>query len=140
FNNFKLSEILNYLNPEEELAKGILQGDLAVVEPFGKSGILADFSVRELEMLKVDMGVLSVDAKTTQENRYDFDVSLKEGDVDLDLDGNYIAETEGGTVDLALAINEVKMQALEGFSLGEIKDADGSLNGRFTVKGSTKDP
>lgn len=140
FNNFKLSEILNYLNPEEELAKGILQGDLAVVEPFGKSGILADFSVRELEMLKVDMGVLSVDAKTTQENRYDFDVSLKEGDVDLDLDGNYIAETEGGTVDLALAINEVKMQALESFSLGEIKDADGSLNGRFTVKGSTKDP
>src|SRR5690606_9897390 len=45
FQNLKLSEILNYLNPEEELAKGHLNGNLSIVEPFGKMGILADLLI-----------------------------------------------------------------------------------------------
>ncbi len=140
FENFKLSEILNYLNPKEELAKGNLNGNLVVVEPFGKSGILADLSVKQLNLMNVDMGTLTVDAKSKGDNSYDFNLAVKEGEVDLDLKGDYIATENKAKLDLDLDINEFKMTALEGFSLGEIKGGNGSFSGNFNVSGSPTKP
>ncbi len=140
FENFKLSDILNYLNPEEELVQGNLNGNLVVVEPFGNTGLLADLSIEQLNLLQVDLGVLSVDAKSLGGNTYDFNMALKEGEVDLDLKGDYVASGKDAKIDLDLNINEFKMRALEGFSLGEIKDANGSFSGKFKVSGSAKKP
>lgn len=140
FENFKLSEILNYLNPEEELAKGNLNGNLVVVEPFGNLGLLADLSVKQLNLLDVDLGTLTVDAKSLGGNSYDFNMAVKEGEVDLDLTGDYVATERDAKLNLDLNINEFKMRALEGFSMGEVKDADGSFSGKFNVTGSPTKP
>lgn len=140
FQNFKLSEILNYLNPEKELAKGNLNGNLVVVEPFGNLGLLADLSIQQLSLMDVDLGTLTVDAKSLGGNSYDFNLALKEGEVDLDLKGDYVATESEAKLDLNLDINEFKMHALDGFSLGEIKDGAGSFSGEFNVSGSTKKP
>ncbi len=140
FENFKLSEILNYLNPEEELAKGNLNGNFTLVEPFGKTGILADLMISDLNIMDVDLRKLTVNAESSDGNQYDFNMSLKEGAVDLDLQGDYIASETGGSQDLELWINRFDMQALEGFSMGEIKNADGSFSGQFNVTGTAKDP
>lgn len=140
FENFKLSEILNYLNPSDELAKGNLNGNLALVEPFGNAGLLADFSVEQLNLLDVDLGILTVDAKSKGGNSYDFDLALKEGQIDLDLTGDYIATQNDAKLNLDLNINEFQMAALEGFTLGEVKNADGSFSGKFNVTGTTVEP
>lgn len=140
FQNFKLSEILNYLNPEEELAKGNLNGNLTLVEPYGKTGLLADLMIQNLEMLDVDLGKLTINAESAGGDRYDFKMAMKEGEVDLDLKGDYIASETEGRQDLDLVINKINMHALEGFSLGEIKNTDGSFSGKFNVTGTTKDP
>ena len=140
FQNFKLSEILNYLNPEEELAKGNLNGNLALVEPYGSTGLIADLTITQLNMLDVDLGTLSAKANTNGANQYSFNASVKEGEIDLDLNGEYYASPTEGRQDLDLVINDFKMHALEGFSLGEIKDTEGSFSGKFKVTGTTKDP
>lgn len=140
FENFKLSEVLNYLNPEKKLAKGNLNGNLVVVEPFGNSGLLADLSIEQLNLLDVDLGILSMDAKHLGGNSYDFDLALKEGEVDLDLTGDYIATASEAKLNLDLDINQFNMQALEGFSLGEIKNGSGSFSGKFNVTGSPTKP
>lgn len=140
FQNFKLSEILNYLNPEEELFTGNLNGNLVFVEPFGDVGLLADLSITEFEVLDVNLGVLTVDAESKGGNSYDFNLALKEGEVDLDLTGDYVAQQKEAQLNLDLNINEFKMQALEGFSLGELKDGSGSFSGKFMVSGSPTKP
>lgn len=140
FENFKLSEILNYLNPEQELAKGNLNGNLTFVNPYGSTGLLADLLVDNLSMLDVDLGKLTVNAESSGGDRYDFNLAMKEGEVDLDLKGDYIASPTEGRQNLDLVINDFKMHALEGFSLGEIKNTDGSFSGKFNVTGTTKDP
>ena len=140
FENFKLSEILNYLNPSEELAKGGLNGNLVIVEPFGNAGLLADLAIENLNLLNVDLGRLTVDAASKGGNSYDFDLTIKEGEVDLNLTGDYIATPTDAKLNLDLNINEFKMRAMEGFSLGEIKNADGSFSGKFNVTGTTVAP
>lgn len=140
FENFELSEILNYLNPEEELAKGNLNGTFALVEPYGTMGILVDMSIEKLNMLNVDLGKLTVNAESTGADRYDFQLAMKEGAIDLDLKGDYFASATEARQDLDLVINDFKMEALEGFSLGEINGANGGFSGKFTVTGTTTNP
>lgn len=140
FQNFKLSEILNFLNPEEELAKGNLNGNLALMNPYGKTGLLADLLIDNLDVLDVDLGRLTVNAESIGGDRYDFELAMKEGDVDLDLHGDYIAGEKEGKQDLELEINKFNMKALEGFSMGEIKNTDGSFSGKFSVTGTSRNP
>ncbi|MCZ4320021.1 translocation/assembly module TamB [Aequorivita viscosa] len=140
FENFKLSEILNYLNPSEELAKGNLNGSLAIVDPYGNSGLIADLAIHELNLLNVDLGKLTIDAESKGGNSYDFNLALKEGEVNLNLTGDYVATEKDTKLNLDLNIFDFKMRALEGFSLGELKNADGSFSGKFNVTGSTTAP
>ena len=140
YNNFQIDEFLNYLNPENEIAKGVLNGNLVLEAPFADTGILADMSISNLEILKTDFGKLSVDAKSLGNNKYDFKANLKGGDVDLDLKGDYYVEDNDANLNLDLAINTFKMHALNTLSLGEIKETSGSFSGDFKVMGTTSEP
>nr|WP_321221950.1 translocation/assembly module TamB domain-containing protein [uncultured Psychroserpens sp.] len=140
YKNFKISEVFNYLNPESQLATGELNGDFVLEDPFGQTGFLADLSIKNLEILKTNLGVLSLNGNSLSNNNYAFNAGLKGGDIDFDLVGDYTATSTAANLDLNLNINEFKMQALNTLSLGEIKNADGSFNGKFKVTGTTQDP
>ncbi len=140
FNNFKISEVFNYLNPEIELAKGDLNGDFILEDPLNDTGILANVTVNQLELLKTDLGKLTIDAKSLGNNTYDFNAKLKEGTIDLNLTGEYFVENKDANLNLDLALNSFKMKALNTLSLGEIKETSGSFSGNFKVTGTTKKP
>ena len=140
FNNFKISEFFNYLNPGAQLATGELNGKFILEEPFEETGIIADLSIKKLNVLKTDLGVLSMNGNSLSDNNYAFNAGLKGGDIDLDLVGDYTVTNTLANLDLNLNINAFKMKALNTLSLGAIKDADGSFNGEFKVTGTTKEP
>ncbi len=135
FQNFKLSEFLSYLNPDEKLATGRLNGDLVIEEPFGDLGLLADLFVENFSVMNVDMGRLEMDARSLSGDKYDFDLGISGGSVVLDLIGDYIASEDGADLNMELDLKELKMKALEGFSRGEIINGTGSMSGDFSLNG-----
>jgi len=140
YKNFEINEVFNYLSPEKEIAAGTLNGDFILEQPFGDTGIIANLSINELQVLKTAFGTLSLDAKSLENGKYDFNASLKEGAIDLDLKGDYFVDNNDANLNLDLLINNFKMQALNTLSLGEIKETSGSLSGNFKVTGTTSDP
>lgn len=140
FRNFNLATFLNYLNPENELAKGQLNGNLTYEDPFGKTGLLADMQINQFEIMDVDLNTLSLKGNSKGFSSYDFEMAMKGGEVDLDLTGSYVADEKSANIDMNLDLNEVKMTALEGFSLGEIKNGSGSFSGNFTLNGTVAEP
>ncbi|GAL88943.1 translocation/assembly module TamB domain-containing protein [Jejuia pallidilutea] len=140
YKNFKISEVLNYLNPKTQLGSGILNGNFILEEPFNNTGVLANLNVTQLNVMNVNLGILSADAKALGSNSYDVNTTLKEGEIDLDLKGNYTAKSAGATLDLNLDINKFNMKALTGFSQGKITETDGSFSGNFKLNGTTKAP
>ena len=140
FENFKLSEILNYLNPEEEIVKGVLEGNFVVEDLYAKTGIVADLNVKNLDLLNVDLGTMAIDAKSQGGDKYDFNLDLRDGEVTLDLAGEYVSKVEGPELDLDLNIKEFKMTALEGLSQGEIVEGSGAFSGDFHINGNIKEP
>lgn len=140
FKNFNLSGFLSYLNPDDTLASGNLNGHFILEEPFEDTGIVADLDVQSLRVMDVDLGVFKVDATSLGNDSYDFDASLKEGEVDFDFHGDYVASQSGARLDLDLDINQFNMKALTGFSKGEITETAGSFSGNFKLYGTTKEP
>ncbi len=140
FKNFKLAALLNYLNPEEQLATGQLNGNIVYEEPFGETGILADMSINQFEVLNVDLNTLTLKGSSNGFSNYDFEMALKGGEVDLDLTGTYTAAEPSAKLDMNLDINEVMMSALEGFSQGEITNGSGSFSGNFSLNGTLLEP
>ncbi len=140
FENFELSEFLSYLNPDEKLATGRLNGDFILEEPFAETGIVADLDIQDLNVMEVNMGVLNIDATSLGGNSYDFNADMSGGEIDLDLKGDYEASTAGANLDLDLNINRFNMTALTGFSQGQLTDTDGSFSGNFKLSGTTVAP
>ncbi|EGV43229.2 translocation/assembly module TamB [Bizionia argentinensis JUB59] len=140
FKNFKLSEFLNYLNPNVDLAAGNLNGDFILEDPFTDTGIVADLDISDFRMMDVDLGVVDINAKSLGGNSYDFNAHMKGGEIDLDLEGDYIASQSGADLDLNLDINKFNMTAITGFTQGEITETSGSFSGKFTLNGTTKEP
>lgn len=140
YKNFKISEIFNYLNPNKEIATGILSGQFVLENPFKDTGIIADLNINQLKLLNTNLGKLSLKGKSLGNNTYDFNAKLKEGDIDLDVTGDYFIEDEDANLNLAIKLNTFKMKALNTLSLGEIKETSGSFSGNFTVDGKTSNP
>ncbi|MDX6746381.1 translocation/assembly module TamB domain-containing protein [Polaribacter sp. PL03] len=140
YNNFQINEVFNYLNPESEITKGLLNGNFILEEPFTNTGIIADVSIKDFEVLKTNLGKLTIDAKSLGSNKYDFNAQLKEGDVNLDLKGDYFVDNNDANLNLNLIINQFKMHALNTLSLGEVKETSGSFSGDFKVTGTTSEP
>ena len=140
YKNFRISEVLNYLNPDRQIANGILNGTFILEEPFNDTGIVADLQVDKFKVLKTDLGKLSIDAKSLGGNQYDFKANLKEGDINLDLTGDYVVANNDAKLNLDIKLNEFKMKALNTLSLGELKETDGSFAGDFKVTGTVSNP
>lgn len=140
FENFRLEDFLDYFNPDETLARGRLNGNIIMEDPFGSLGLIADMEINEFNVMDVNLGTLSLDARESTAGIYDFNLAVKGEEVDLDLTGDYEADDVAAKLNLDLNLNEVKISAIEGFSEGEITNTEGSFSGDIKVTGTTAEP
>lgn len=140
FKNFKLQTFLSLLNPDESLGSGTVQGNLVLENPFDASGILADFQIDNLGILKNRLGNLSLNASSQELSNYTVDLAIKEGAVDMDLTGNYKANANGPALNLFLDLKKLETSVVAGFFTEELKNPTGFLSGQFELQGTLKKP
>jgi hypothetical protein len=139
FQNFNLAALFSYLNPEAVLASGNINGDFIIEEPFEDTGLLADLTINDFGVMDVPLGELSLDAEAVSFNKYTLDLAVT-GNANLQLTGSYLADEQGGNLDMFLDLERIPMEVVEGFSLEEINNTSGSLSGEFTVTGDPLAP
>ncbi|SEA28597.1 translocation/assembly module TamB domain-containing protein [Psychroflexus halocasei] len=140
FSNFNLSSLLAYLNPDELLMDGKVDGEIVFIDPFNKFGFTADLNINDFTALQSELGKLSLHAESQNDNTYIVDAGIKGSDVDIDFDGSYKSAIEAPSFDLDLKINKIAMQKIEKFAPDEIKNAEGHLEGEIKLKGTSQDP
>jgi len=140
FKDFRLSTLLAFLNPEDPLVKGIANGDVVVENAFDALGLLADLEIRDLEVLEIPLGKMALNAKSKTLQEYDFNLSLKEGDIDLDLVGTFLSDSVSSNLDLDLNLQAFQMSLLEKLSGGKIRDGKGIISGKIKLEGSVQKP
>ncbi|NNE77877.1 MAG: hypothetical protein HKN31_12485, partial [Pricia sp.] len=140
FDNFKLQTFLSLLNPDEALVAGLVKGRFVLVEPYGATGIVADFNIDQLEVLQTALGNLSLDASSKGLSAYDFNLAVKDGNLDLDLVGDYTAAESGAKLNLDLDLNKLELEVIEGLTEGAIVNSNGNISGNVKVRGTTTEP
>lgn len=140
FENFQLAAVLAFLNPENPLATGEMSGNFVVEAPFGNTGLIADLSIQNFTAMEVPLGDLVLNAKSLQTNAYKMDLGLSGGDIVLNLDGTYIADSTAAKLDLQLDLKELELDAIKNFTDGAITDTNGFISGNFQINGTTTEP
>ncbi|MET7030449.1 translocation/assembly module TamB domain-containing protein [Sediminicola luteus] len=140
FDQFKLQTFLSMLNPDQALVAGVLNGDFTIENPYGATGIVADFNLDQLEILEHPIGNLTLNANSKTNGRYDFDLSLKDGGADVDVKGDYAAAKTGALLNLDMDINRLDLEFIEQFSNGAMKDSHGTITGNIDISGTTVTP
>ncbi|WP_373523961.1 translocation/assembly module TamB domain-containing protein [Aquiflexum sp.] len=140
FKDFRLRTLLGFLNPGDPLVKGIANGELIVENPFDAMGLLADLEIREMEVFEIPLGKLSLEAKAKTLEEYDFNLSLKEGGIDLDLVGTFEADSVSSNLDLDLDLHVFQMSLLENLSDGVVRNGKGIISGNIKLGGSVQEP
>ncbi|WP_157943733.1 MULTISPECIES: translocation/assembly module TamB [Arenibacter] len=140
FDQFRLQTFLSLFNPDSPLASGLVNGNLILENPFGATGIVADYKINGFEIMQHPLGNLSLKATSKTSNAYDFNLALKGDGTDIDLKGDYAAAETGAKLNLDLDINRIDLKVIEDFLFGTLKDTHGYLSGKIDVSGTTTSP
>lgn len=140
FEHFNLVTVMNLLNPNESMVKGILNGQLEVDHLFTHPGMQADLTIEQFEAIELPLGTLSIKTLADQDHSYTLDLSLKEGYVDLDMGGVYTAMRDDGMLDFTIDFNQIQMEALEVLAEESISNADGYISGNAHISGMVSQP
>lgn len=140
FQNFRLATLTSLLNPDEILAGGKLNGQLVVENPFGAIGLMGDLKIDSLKAIGVTLGNLSLTAAAKSLGNYVLDLKLRDDGIDLDMNGQFIADESGGEFDVKIDLLKVEMAKIAALSQDQILDASGYLQGTISASGKTTDP
>ncbi|WP_209330731.1 translocation/assembly module TamB domain-containing protein [Lunatimonas salinarum] len=140
FNNFRLATFSRFLNPDNLIAAGFVNGSFVLENPFKAAGILAALRIDELHVFNTPLGNLELGAESIDVGAYDFEMSLKDRGVDVDLVGDYQAAEQGAQLNLALNLKELRLGVLESLFPDQISGSSGVIVGSASVSGTTVDP
>lgn len=139
FKNFGLANFLGFLNPKKTFAEGILDGKLIIKEPFKSTGLIAQLGIEQLNVMEIPLGNLTLNGKALDNQKYTFDLALKDGAIDLDANGTYQSDSTETVMDFEVALNELKLSAIEQLTDGKINDTQGNISGNFEINGPSSD-
>jgi translocation and assembly module TamB len=140
FDNFNLTTFTQFINPENPILSGIINGDFVVENPFGALGLDADLEIRDMELLEIPLGKMALLAEARTLNEYDFMLTLREGYIHADFGGSFLADSVSSNLDLNLDIQSVQASIMEKLAPEIIGDTRGFMAGNIKVEGTVAKP
>jgi hypothetical protein len=137
FDNFNLATISRFINTEEELIGGRLNGTVYLDQVLSDLGIRSDVSINDLAFREQSLGNLTAAVTSPKSSEYSVDATLQGAGNDLRVAGTY---RNGGRLDFDLEVAQLQLASAEPFSLGYLQQTDGYLTGRLGIEGSLDNP
>ncbi|MDP2889033.1 MAG: translocation/assembly module TamB domain-containing protein, partial [Bacteroidota bacterium] len=138
--NFRLDDISGIIEKDTAMLKGTVDGSVMLKRVAESYGLISDIEINNLIVKEVPIGNLSLQAERSGANKFDIDVTLSGPDNNLTVNGNFIPDGVANAINIKTEIQSLSMKTIEAFSMGQISEADGTLTGNFSVKGTTAAP
>lgn len=138
--DFRLEDVSRIIEKDTAIAQGTLNGNVLLRRVNNTYGIISDASVEELKIRKVPIGDLRLKAANPTGKKFDVDLGLNGAGNKINAKGYYIPDSAGGSVNVELDIAALSMKTVEAFSMGQISQTEGSMHGKFSIRGTTKIP
>ncbi len=141
FKNFDIATLTAFIQTDSLLVNGSVNGNILVKNYKTQPVFTSDVTINNLSIYKDTLGNVTAQVSSTAPNVYNANIVLTGRGNDLKASGVYYVKPNNlSSFDFNLDIASLQMKALEGASLGAIRNASGTLNGNVTLKGTVNDP
>ncbi len=136
--DFDLTTVTNIIKKENLEATGLLNGTVLLKNLKNNPLFTADLNIENFTFNKDTVGNIALKVDNNVANVYDAKVAITGNGNQVDLDG--VFKSDSNTFDLSLDIEKLNMKSIQGFTMGNVTQSEGYLSGKFTIKGTAKNP
>jgi hypothetical protein len=136
--DFKIETITEIIKKDSLLAKGNVNGTAQLRNLTKNMTFTSDINVSDLFVFGSPVGNLDIKVNNQSANILNADIALSGNENDVKILGNY--NTSSSSFDLNLAMNQLQMKTLQGFTMNAITNTEGYLSGDLKISGTTTEP
>ncbi|MCL4484685.1 MAG: hypothetical protein M1445_19080, partial [Bacteroidetes bacterium] len=138
--NFRMGDISRIVEKDSSLVKGNVDGNILLKRVNNTYGLIADAKISNLEVHDVPIGNLAVKADNPTADKFNIEVKLVGPDNNLTANGYFIPNGGDHSIGIQTDIQSLSLKTVEAFSMGQLKEASGTLTGNLLVEGSATAP
>lgn len=136
--DFHIKTLTNLANQDSLFMDGIVNGKVLVRDMMSNPVFTSDITIDTLTIKADTVGNIKIKVDNEAANTFKADVAITGNGNDVKLGGKYF--TGEGRMDFQLNVNSFTMASLKAFTMGALTQADGSVKGQVSIKGTTADP
>ncbi len=136
--DFKIETITELIKKDTVLARGTINGTAQLKDITKKMTFTSDLNVSNLIVYGSPVGNLAVKVGNSSPNLLNADIALSGNNNNVKILGDY--NTSSSSFDLNMAINQLQMKTLQGFSMNAITNTEGYLSGNLKITGTADKP
>ena len=136
--DFKIETLTEIIKKDSLLAQGTINGTAQLRDLNKKMTFTSDLNITDLFFYGSPVGNLTVKANNTSADIINADIALSGNENDVKITGNY--NTAASSFDLNLAMNQLQMKTLQGFTMNAITNTEGYLSGDLKITGTATEP
>jgi hypothetical protein len=140
FQNFRLATLTGFVQTDSTLVNGTMNGKVTFNNLANEPVFVGDLTINDLSLKNDTAGNVHILVDNKVKDTYAADISITGRGNDVKLTGNYYLKTGDSNFDFDLDIREMPMLTAQAFSGGAIREATGSLNGKFDITGTIAQP
>lgn len=137
FADFKLESLTSIAKSNYEVG-GTINGKTTITNITTSPLFIADLNIEEFKIKSDTIGNLNIKVDNKTENLYKANVRLAGLNNEVNIDGNYNINNQ--SLDFLVDIEKLQMKSIQPFTLDNLKESEGFLNGKLIVNGKASNP
>ncbi|NPA08001.1 MAG: translocation/assembly module TamB [Chlorobi bacterium] len=135
---FKIETITELIKKDTVLARGTINGTAQLKNITKNMTFTSDLNVSDLIVYGNPVGNLAIKVNNNAPNLLNADIALSGNNNDVKILGDY--NISSSTFDMNMAINQLQMKSVQGFSMNAITNTEGYLSGNLKITGTASKP
>lgn len=138
FTDFKIETITNIVQMDSLQVAGKLDGNVLLRDLKTNMVFTSDLNIEDFSFRKDTLGNINIKVDNETANAFNAKVAITGQDNEVNLDGVY--RSDNSSFDLNLDIDKLNMKSIQGFTMGNLAESTGFLDGQFKITGTASQP
>ena len=138
FKNFNISTITSFVEKNDLQLSGEINGNASIKDLTATPLFTSDLNIENFTFKKDTVGNINIQVKNNIANDYNAQIKITGLGNQVNLDGIY--RTTQSSFNMNLDIEQLNLKSIQGFTLDNLKESTGFLNGNFKITGNINEP
>lgn len=138
FKDFKIETLSSIVEKSDLQISGNINGDALVKNLNTTPLFTSDLTIDEFAFKQDTLGTVAIHVDNNVADTYNAQVGITGQGNQLDLTGTYAATA--GVLNMNLDIEKLNLKSIQGFTLGNLQESTGFINGKLNITGKASQP